>query len=366
MTFKQRNYNTIFWVLQILGWGSFFLFVFLSLKPQGGIVEKTMFYLSMCIVGILPTSLLRLYLKTTNSVERLSIFNVAKVVVGIALAVSLMITLPNLLGKLSRFFMDVILDNPEFDITSTISKENKGPSYLGSILLIIVWTVVYLSIKYFLRINSARADKLQLKESIKQAQLNTLRGHLNPAFIVDALNSIKIIMRKDVSEARFLLTRLSEILRYSLIKNNINTVSLKDELELVESYDELTDVMSKPNLDIDCKLLNRELLHNEIPPMLLVGLSELVSSNQDIEIADKQNITLKISKAPDSLLIEGSYDNFMREEIDEPAIEKMKQRIKLLYKKDAIFKEEVIDSGFQITINLPITLTNLPKDEKKE
>ena len=183
MTFKQRNYNAIFWILQILGWGSFFLLAFLSLKPQGGIIEKTIFYVSMCIVGILPTSLLRFYLKTTNSVERFSFLNVVKIVVGVSLAAFLMIKLPHQLGRLSRFLMDVLLDNPEFDIISTINEKNRGPSYLGSIFLTVVWTVIYLIIKYFVRVNSIRADKLQLKESIKQAQLNTLRGHLNPELL---------------------------------------------------------------------------------------------------------------------------------------------------------------------------------------
>ncbi|WP_394970269.1 sensor histidine kinase [uncultured Croceitalea sp.] len=365
MTLKQRNYNKIFWALQILGWGSFFLLVFFTLKPEGGIVEKIIFYISMCIVGILPTSVLRFYLKITNSVNRFSFFNVVKIIVGVALAAFVMIRIPNQLGRLSRFFMDVLLDNPEFDITNSINEENRGPSYLGSIFLTVVWTVVYLIIKYFVRINSIRADRLQLKESIKQAQLNTLRGHLNPEFIVAALNSIKVLMRKDVSESRSLLTRLSEILRYSLIKNNVNTVSLKEELELVGSYDALTDVMSKPNLDIDCKLDN-ESLNLEIPPMLLVNLSELVTSNTNVEITSKQNIELRIEKKENFLIVIGDYEDFNLDETNQLAIQKIKQRLKLLYKENASFIRNATNNGFRITINLPITLNNLVKDERKE
>ncbi len=357
MTLKQKNYNQIFWVLQLLGWGSFFLLVFLTLRTDGGIIEKTIFYISMCIVGILPTGLLRFYLKKTNSVANFSFFNVFKIIVGVALAALLMIKLPRQLGRLSRFLMDVLLDNPNLDISAPVAGENSAPTYLGSLLLIFVWTVIYLTIKYFIRLNKIRADKLQLKESIKQAQLNTLRGHLNPDFIVNALNGIKALMPLDVSKSRSLLTQLSEVLRYSLTKNNVNKVSLKDEVELVENYANLIETIFESKLDIRCNIEQR-LLHHEIPPMLLVNLCEVGTKSDSPKSKEQKNIIFHVDKISNFLKLRIEYNDFTESNLDTVLMKRIKQRLKLLYKTSAEFKKRSTDSGVQIKINLPLIVQN--------
>jgi LytS/YehU family sensor histidine kinase len=73
-------------------------------------------------------------------------------------------------------------------------------------------------------------------ESAQQAQLQMLRYQLNPHFLFNALNSLRALIDEDASEARVLITQLSEFLRYSLLYRERSDVVLKDELGAIRQY----------------------------------------------------------------------------------------------------------------------------------
>ena len=78
--------------------------------------------------------------------------------------------------------------------------------------------------------------------TLKQAQLNTLKGQINPHFMFNSLNNIRGLMLEDVERSREMLTKLSEMLRYSLTKASNNAIALSEELEMVENYIELSKI----------------------------------------------------------------------------------------------------------------------------
>ena len=97
------------------------------------------------------------------------------------------------------------------------------------------WLVTYLVIKLLLKLNRDRIERLELNTTLKQAQLNTLKGQINPHFMFNSLNNIRGLMLEDVEKSREMLTKLSEILRYSLTKNNVDSIPVHEELEVVEN-----------------------------------------------------------------------------------------------------------------------------------
>ena len=91
-------------------------------------------------------------------------------------------------------------------------------------------------------INTIKVNQLQLETNLKDAQLNTLKGQINPHFMFNSLNNIRGLMLEDVGKARNMLTSLSEMLRYALTKSGINSISLEDELDMVENYIEISKI----------------------------------------------------------------------------------------------------------------------------
>ncbi|MBF4280090.1 sensor histidine kinase, partial [Vibrio anguillarum] len=60
-------------------------------------------------------------------------------------------------------------------------------------------------------------------------------AQVNPHFLFNALNTISAITRRDPDKARELIQHLSHFFRSNL-KQNIETVTLKEELAHVKAY----------------------------------------------------------------------------------------------------------------------------------
>ena len=70
---------------------------------------------------------------------------------------------------------------------------------------------------------------------LTQAELRLLQAQVNPHFLFNALNTISAVIRHDPDRARQLIQHLSHFFRCNL-KNNIETVPIKDELGHVRAY----------------------------------------------------------------------------------------------------------------------------------
>lgn len=184
---------------------------------------------------------------------------------------------------------------------------------------------------------ASRMSRLELKDKIKQAQLNTLKGHVNPQFMISSLQMIKDLMNVDVSRSRQLLTKLSEILRYSLTKNNINAVSLAEEFEIVENYVSLLNLDDKEQYDVHFDLASATLKHN-VPPMLLTSLMELATKFGILQLEEGGNVELTSKQIENELEIKLEHAGKISRSKETELIEKtIRQRLKLLFEQEAKF-----------------------------
>jgi len=61
-----------------------------------------------------------------------------------------------------------------------------------------------------------QVDTLKLEALVKELELKTIKAHINPHFIFNALNSIRALIDENPSRARTAITELSNILRSSM------------------------------------------------------------------------------------------------------------------------------------------------------
>lgn len=356
--FLSKN---LFWVLQLLGWGAFSFFLAfvgnLSEKPAGIFIIT----LGNMFVFILMTSLLRWVLNKYAPLQGFNGYTILKILGAIAIIVAILPTFAYYVGfgfgKLSKFLFE---DSKE--IFSKPPKElNAIAKYFVYTIIVIGWTIFYYVIKLLRKSNSERLYRLKLKDEVKQAQLNTLKGHINPQFIFTSLNNIKGLMLEDVTKSRASLTTLSELLRYSLTKNNINAVLLSEELDTIKSYISILEIEGRNKLEVEYSIA-KESLQLQIPPMLFTNLIELATrfgvlnskEGGAIElISEVKNNRLKISIVHNGKAVMSNPRTVLENTL--------KQRLKLLYGVSASYMCNFEIDKNTLSVILPINLLETHK-----
>lgn len=146
-------------------------------------------------------------------------------------------------------------------------------SWLNGFTLFIGWLCMYFFYHLFERLNRLQLEQLRLAASVKEAELRALKSQVNPHFLFNSLNSLRALIDEDAPRAREAVTRLANMLRYSLQSGQLETVPFEDELRIVEDYLALEQIRHENRLRVrwdiaaDVRLVN-------VPPMLLQTLVE--------------------------------------------------------------------------------------------
>ncbi|UJH66533.1 sensor histidine kinase [Allomuricauda sp. SCSIO 65647] len=352
MNLTEKRRNLLFWMLQLLGWGFInsvsFLF-FKKFSPE----FVTYSVVTGIFIGILSTSLLRWYLKKSVLFDDLTFKELTKIVVAFILTSSFFATLNFLSGYMYKKFGPE-LSEIEKNILETY--DNFWLLVVNSFFLIGVWMACYLVIKLLLKMNMNRIERLELSSNLKQAQLNTLKGQINPHFMFNSLNNIRGLMLEDVQRSRDMLTKLSEMLRYSLTKNDVNAIAVEEELEMVDNYIALSKIQFEDRL-VFVKEVDKETLPIQIPPMIIQLLVENATKHGISNLKEGGKIILAIKRSNNQLHIRVSNTGKLKMAKDstQVGLENIKQRLKLLYGETAIFTLTEENGEVLADIKIPLT-----------
>ena len=146
-------------------------------------------------------------------------------------------------------------------------------SWLNGFTLFIGWLCIYFFYHLFERLNRLQVEQLRLAANVKEAELRALKSQVNPHFLFNSLNSLRALIDEDAPRAREAVTRLANMLRYSLQSGQLETVPFEDELRIVEDYLALEQIRHEDRLRVrwDIALEARGV---SVPPMLLQTLVE--------------------------------------------------------------------------------------------
>ncbi len=148
-------------------------------------------------------------------------------------------------------------------------------SWLNGGCLLVGWLCLYFFYHIFERLNRMQVEQLRMAANVKEAELRALKSQVNPHFLFNSLNSLRALIDEDAPKAREAVTRLANMLRYSLQSGQLETVPFEEELRIVEDYVALEQIRHENRLrvrwDIDEEVRTRAL---PVPPMLLQTLVE--------------------------------------------------------------------------------------------
>lgn len=263
----MRKKISYYWLCQILGWSAFilvYIFFYLTLSKR----ETPFFYEVLFLeaaVGFLVTHVMRSFIRYFKLVEKpvneqgFYIFFVS-FVFGVLYAAA-GTTLERVLQIEPPKYTEVSLTNKIFRAA------------MGSFLFTLIWNLIYFGYHYVIRARQALIDRVRLQSLVKELELKTIKAHINPHFIFNALNSIRALIDENPGRARNAITELSNILRSSMQAEKQETVPFEKELSIVKDYLALEYIRFEDRLRIEYHI-DEDTLDQPVPPMMLQTLVE--------------------------------------------------------------------------------------------
>ena len=255
-----------YWLFQLLGWGFFiavnvFFAVSYNIFNKLFVVRLTLFV----VVVLMASHLMRASIKKLRLLQRaLNAQLVGFILVSFFFAV--------VVGLLETYLTVVFKMEFKDEVKLTLMQKISA-NVFTSFIYLFIWNSIYFIYHYIAESRRQQVDKLKLEALVKTLELKTIKAHINPHFIFNALNSIRALIDENPERARQAVTALGNILRSSMYSDQQEIIPLEKELKIVEDYLALEQIRFEDRLVVVYEI-NPETLKNFIPPMMLQMLVE--------------------------------------------------------------------------------------------
>jgi sensor histidine kinase YesM len=253
----------IYWISQVTGWSFFVavnLFIIASFEELPW--QRILVWIFLGALGILFTHLLRRVIKSKNWLNLTLKNTIPRILLASIITGTIIYTL-----VFSASYIAGTFRQNEYNIARVIA------GITNTSILILLWSLIYFVVHYMENYKKKEIESLIWEAAVKDYELRTLKSQLNPHFMFNAMNSIRALIEEDPESAKVAITKLSNILRYSLKMERMERVPLEDEIETVKNYLDLERIRFedrlKYKLDID-----KSSEKIEIPPMMIQTLVE--------------------------------------------------------------------------------------------
>jgi two-component system LytT family sensor kinase len=261
-----KSNTKYYWWCQIVGWSvvilafAFFAYTY-QLKITFKLLERQFVFM---LTGILTTHIFRMVIRRLNWMMQPVEKVLPKLFFGV-IACSLAI---GLIQMFSNDYLGFGEDKRKLVFSIRLLSHT-----LDNGMFIIPWTMIYYFYHYIDKSRKQQFDTLKLESLVKELELKTIKSHINPHFIFNALNSIRALIDENPGRARTAITELSNILRSSMQTEKQETVSFEKELDIVKDYLALEYIRFEDRLQVEYDI-DEETLDQPIPPMMLQTLVE--------------------------------------------------------------------------------------------
>ena len=253
----------IYWISQVAGWSFYVainLFIIASFDKLPW--QRILVWIFLGLIGILFTHLLRGVIRKNNWLQ----LQLKKLIPRVIIASIVTGTIIYALVYAASYIAGT-MQHEEFNIARPIA----GSVNLSGITLL--WCLIYFVVHYMENYKKKEIESLIWEAAVKDYELKTLKSQLNPHFMFNAMNSIRALIEEDPQSAKVAITKLSNILRYSLQMERMERVPLEDEIETVKNYLDLERIRFEDRLNYKLDI-DRASEKIEIPPMMIQTLVE--------------------------------------------------------------------------------------------
>lgn len=349
---KVFNRISNYWLCQIGGWGlvgfSLLFYAVIFRDPDKLTGEQILKMFVYVINGIISTHILREYIKRSGWML-LPIEKMGTRLIGAIVVTS---TLYSLL-VMGFFQVFSLSDSSDVNFFYKLLF-----NILNSGIFIIPWVLIYYFYHYIEKSRRQQLDTLKLEALVKELELKTIKSHINPHFIFNALNSIRALIDENPSRARNAITELSTILRSSMQAEKLETVPFEKELNIVKDYLALEHIRFEDRLKVEYQI-DEDTLDQPVPPMMLQTL---------VENAIKHGIGKEVTGGVIKIVsdFKGDYHELLvqnsgklKEEVNEDGfgLSSTKNRLQLLFGEKSNFEIRQVNGNIvEAKVLIPVTI----------
>ena len=199
------------------------------------------------------------------------------------------------------------------------------------------------------------ARELELTLDARNAQLDMLRAQVNPHFLFNCLNSLRALIAENPERAASMVTSLSDLLRYSLQSDRTHTVSLAEDLAIVDEYVSLERVRFEDRLRFE-RTLDPGVLNCRVPPMLVQTLVENAVKHGVTDLPHGGVVHVRAAVDGRTMTISVSNSGTMRHAYDESGhgLRNAMARLRLLYEHNASFSLSDASGETIASVTIPL------------
>jgi LytS/YehU family sensor histidine kinase len=232
------------------------------------------------------------------------------------------------------------------------------------------WTGAYFGIKNYQMLLKEKQNVLKASSMAHQAHIKMLRYQLNPHFLFNTLNAIStLILMQDNKTAGAMVSRLSDFLRYSLDKDPILRVPLKQEIQALELYLEIEKVRFEDRLQVNWDI-QAKAQQSLVPSLILQPIIENSIKYAISKLQEGGQISISARTFGDDLMLEvtdnGPIVNMSQGELfrtNGVGLTNIRERLQSLYADNFSFViAQNVPNGIKINIRIPHELAEIPND----
>lgn len=215
-----------------------------------------------------------------------------------------------------------------------------------------------LIIKFNQKMRERELRTSQLEARLAESRLQVLKFQLQPHFLFNTLNTISELIYKDADSADQMITNLSDLLRLSLEKLEVQEVSLRQELDFLNKYLEIEQMRFHDRLKIEMDVAP-ETLDATVPNMLLQPLVENAIKHGIAPLAQGGTVKISSERQNGSLLLNVSDNGVGLTEKDPSdlregvGLKNTRARLQHLYGRHHNFELQSEEHGLTLNLTIP-------------
>ena len=207
---------------------------------------------------------------------------------------------------------------------------------------------IYESIYFMHELRHSVEETEKLKRENLAAQLNALRTQVNPHFLFNNLNTLSSLIPENPQHAVDFVQQLSKVYRHILEVKDEKSISLKDELEVLNAYTFLLKTRFEKNLNVNINIPAEKLQKKIVPLSLQILMENAIKHN--IVSSDKP-LHIDVFTENGSLVVSNNLQ--IKSQVNESTgigLDNIRNRYKLL--SDVPVKVTANDTNFTVSIPL--------------
>jgi len=219
-----------------------------------------------------------------------------------------------------------------------------------TVLITFLITTIHEAVFFYQQWKLNFSKSISLEKDNLEARYNALKAQVNPHFLFNSMNSLMSLLDNNPKAEKY-VQDLSEYLRYVLLSNAKEEVTLQEELENLEKFFHLQKLRFDENLTVDINIQPTSLpLH--IPPLALQMLVDNCIKHNII--SSKNPLYIKILDDGKSITVVNNLQLKQTEESTGQGLKNIEGRYRFISNEPI----KIVKDEKQFSVTIPLIINN--------